>query len=459
MLLRKLSSLLHIARSSGDFQIEISKQATLELLSLFYFSISVGYAIWLIVRGFAEVALLTLIYSALFLVLVPASRKWRFTSDVKSLLFFTAGLPFSVINIFFCGSSYSIQIVLWVVFSVNISFLILSVKKAFIFGCIVTSLLIARQYMTYYGYFGSIYLLPKQLVEYPDFVDILVPALFNLAATSTFYILYQNSLQAILTSSGQINQANLKLTETLVSLDSARRRAEESDKLKSLFLANISHELKTPLNAIMGFSEILTKPMLDDQKRIQYAAQIQIGSKKLFTMIMDILDYSKIETGSTTLIETQGMVSELIIRVVASARADQKLTGKQVALNSRWLTHEDNQPVIADFFKLNQVLTNLIDNAIKFTSNGEILVSATKNAEMIEFSVSDTGIGIASDRLEKIFEPFMHGDDSIHGLYGGKGLGLTICRGLVTQWGGKIWVESTLNQGTTVRFTLPIKSV
>lgn len=457
-LFRNISQIQPISENPDSSPVEQSKQATLELLAKLYFATGVVYAVWLLFRGFGDVALLTFCYSILFIILVPASRKGHFPGWLKTLLFFLAGLPFATINVFFCGPGYGIQIALWIVFAVNISFVVLPIRQAFVFGSLVTAMLIVKQYMMYSGYEVNLYLLPKQLIERPDFVDILVPAFFNLAATFTFYMLYQNSLNAALTAAKQIKQANLKLTETMVSLDSARKKAEESDRLKTLFLANISHDLKTPLNAIMGFSEILMRPILDDKKRIQYANQILIGSRRLFAMIVDILYYSKMETGSTTLIETPGKVNQLIDRAIAMAYEDDNYKGKQLSLVNKSDVDIQEETITADFLKLNQVLSNLLHNAIKFTARGEIAVRAIKIDAGIEFSVSDTGIGIPADKLEEIFEPFTHSNDLIHDQYGGKGLGLTVCRGLVTQWGGKIWAESTLNQGTTIRFTLPVKT-
>jgi PAS domain S-box-containing protein len=243
----------------------------------------------------------------------------------------------------------------------------------------------------------------------------------------------------------------------VTDLELATQKAVESDRLKSAFLANISHEIRTPMNAIMGFVELLERPNLPEAKRDLFFKLIQARSKDLLGIVNDILDISKIEAGQLSAIPVTGNLKELFDRLQVSFHAETThLNNKPVSVEINLDLLPEQQVIQADFIKLNQVLTNLLTNAAKFTAQGSIQLSGklTASQELL-FTVRDTGMGIPPDQLEIIFKPFRQANDSIHLQFGGSGLGLAICKGLVEAWGGRIWVESELNNGSAFYFTMP----
>lgn len=238
----------------------------------------------------------------------------------------------------------------------------------------------------------------------------------------------------------------------------AKKLAEESSKAKELFLANISHELRTPLNGILGMSRLLKKSSLSSVQR-NYADVLHQTAENLLVIISEILDFTKIEEGKLTLEE----VSFDPIRVADTAVNLQmfKAEEKDVLLRHKHIGGTPLPKVIGDPYRLSQILLNLLNNAIKFTNYGEVLLShrivAEDNDEVeIEFSVKDTGIGIPLGLQNKIFESFTQLD--VDGKKnGGVGLGLTISKNLIEKQGGKIWVESKEDVGSTFYFSIKYK--
>jgi CheY-like chemotaxis protein len=230
--------------------------------------------------------------------------------------------------------------------------------------------------------------------------------------------------------------------------------------LKSMFLANMSHEIRTPMNAIMGFSELLDMPTLPEEKRRQFTKLLRERSADLLTIINDILDISKIETGKLKMIRAEGDVNELMDRVISGLQAETFFLKKKSVTIRKVNSLKGSENVVRlDFGRLQQVLTNLLTNALKFTKEGSIELSCRLAASgLLEFSVRDTGIGIPEDKLSIIFKPFRQANENIHIHYGGSGLGLAICKGLVEMWEGKIWVESVVGEGSTFHFTIPFKT-
>lgn len=264
----------------------------------------------------------------------------------------------------------------------------------------------------------------------------------------------------------ELQQRTKKLEESYAEvqllaqhLADARAKAEESDRLKSLFLANISHEIRTPMNAISGFSELLDRPHLDEQKRREFSRLIRERSIDLLGIINNVLDMSGIEGGHVSLIEVEGNIGELLDRIVTSVKAENRyLRGKDITFRKTNRLTAAEQVVRLDFTRVYQVLYNLMTNAVKFTNSGYIDVEVHKqSANVLQFSVRDTGIGISADKLDYLFKPFRQADESIFKKFGGSGLGLAICKGLVELMGGKIWVESTEGQGTTFHFSISLE--
>jgi len=247
-------------------------------------------------------------------------------------------------------------------------------------------------------------------------------------------------------------------------LHTARTVAEEASRLKSDFLSSTSHELRTPLASTLNYLKLLKEGFYDNEEELKEYIQVAYQSaENLVAIINDVLDIAKIEAGRMNMnLETLHLPTLL--------REEQNLFN----LDSRrkgiaFIVNCEVENVDADKVKLRQILTNLVSNALKFTSQGEIRIQAVRKidsfdpnseAQVVEISVADTGIGIDISKRDLLFEPFVQADGSIKRRYGGTGLGLTICRRLVELMGGRIWIESSgKDQGTKVSFTLPDTNV
>lgn len=238
-----------------------------------------------------------------------------------------------------------------------------------------------------------------------------------------------------------------EIKKTEKELIAARVKAEEADRMKSSFLANMSHEIRTPLNAIVGFSKLIIEAENEYEKR-QYADIVEYNSTILLNLFNDILDLSALEAGSLEFAYHPVKLKDICLQL-------HELYVKSVKPEVRLMLDEvDPQLCIqGDWECISQILVNLITNAIKFTSAGEIHFGFQEKADMVQFYVSDTGKGIPAERVATIFQRFGKIDDFVQGT----GLGLTICRMLVEKMGGRIWVRSKQGKGTVFYFTLPVK--
>jgi PAS domain S-box-containing protein len=238
-------------------------------------------------------------------------------------------------------------------------------------------------------------------------------------------------------------------------LTSAKNKAEESDRLKSAFLANMSHEIRTPMNGIIGFARMLQTKVSSKDKTKKYADIIIQNSKRLMVLVNDILDISKIESGKLNFVFKEIKVNNLISDLTSFFKPSALEKGIKLKQN----INESNNPVIsADDARLRQVLINLINNAIKFTEKGEIEIGYRIKKEEIEFYVKDTGLGIPDKEKENIFKRFRQIEFEYAKIKGGTGLGLSISQKLVEHWGGKLWVVSEENVGSTFYFTVPFSN-
>ena len=250
----------------------------------------------------------------------------------------------------------------------------------------------------------------------------------------------------------------LEITEQkklLNDLIKAREKAEENDRLKSAFLANISHEIRTPMNGILGFSQLLKEPHLTGEEQTEYIDLIYRSGERMLNLINDLIDISRIEAGETMVQITETPVNVLLRDLDAffKPQADSKKLSLQVAIS---LSDRDSI-IVTDAAKLNQILTNLVQNALKFTLKGGIDVGYTRQSDMLEFYVSDSGIGIPGDMLQKVFDRFQQVNNTLTRTQQGSGLGLSISKAYVAMLGGTIKVESVEGKGSKFSFTLPYK--
>ncbi len=240
--------------------------------------------------------------------------------------------------------------------------------------------------------------------------------------------------------------------EKETELKKAKEKAEESDKLKSAFLANMSHEIRTPMNGIIGFADLLNSPDLPEDKQRQFVDIINRSSKQLLSIINDIIDISKIESGQIAINNCKFNLNEALNEIFEFYQPIAILKNIDLTLTSNI---EYQAYIITDDVKLKQILTNLVSNALKFTESGKIEIQYTVNTTNIEFFVKDTGIGIENEYIETIFERFRQVEYSNKRNYGGTGLGLAIAKAYTELLGGTIGVRSKINQGSTFGFSIP----
>jgi PAS domain S-box-containing protein len=255
----------------------------------------------------------------------------------------------------------------------------------------------------------------------------------------------------------EIETQNEEYKQINIELQKAVAKAEENDRLKTAFLQNMNHEIRTPLNAIAGFTQLLSRNDITDDERVSFGSIIENSSAQLVSIINDVLSIASLETKQETLSIEKVNINEILNDLHAIFKPQADIKG--VTLGAHTQLSNEQSEIYTDKTKVTQILTNFLSNALKFTHEGQITFGYQLKDEdkepVLEFFIEDTGIGIDSENIEKIFERFRQADLSISYKYGGTGLGLSISKGLVELLGGTIWVKSEPGKGSTFYFTLP----
>ncbi len=258
-------------------------------------------------------------------------------------------------------------------------------------------------------------------------------------------------------NSDDLNLVNMLASQAAIAIHNASlyELAQEADQMKSAFLASMSHELRTPLNSIIGFTGILLQGLVGtlNDEQIKQLGMVKSSAAHLLELINDILDISKIEADQLKISIAPFKMNELIEKVVQTVSP---LAEKKILPLLVYISPEVGQ-ITSDQRRVEQILINLLNNAIKFTEKGEIRVECKQNDGWVETHVIDTGIGIRREDMQKLFSPFQQLDSGLSRRYEGTGLGLSICKRLLEKLGGTIWVESKWGVGSTFSFTLPIE--
>lgn len=269
--------------------------------------------------------------------------------------------------------------------------------------------------------------------------------------------LSSDSILAIVRDISEKKRIELKLKENNTALVEAKNKAEESDRLKSAFLANMSHEIRTPMNSIIGFANLLRESGIDEEKKEQYTGIIIKRSGDLLRLINDLLDVSSIESGITTIYNSETDLNQLLDKIY-SGIISKPLFGISDELKLICEKAMPGRPMLCltDGLKLQQIFTHLLDNALKFTQKGIVKFGYKEPSDgKLICYVSDTGVGISPEYHSVIFERFRQADIHNAKLHSGTGLGLAISKGYTEMMGGKIWVESNPGEGSTFYFEIP----
>ncbi len=258
----------------------------------------------------------------------------------------------------------------------------------------------------------------------------------------------------------ELEYINKKLEKAIKASNRLAIQAQLANSMKSQFLANMNHEINTPMNGVLGFVYLLKDTNLNEEQR-EYIDEIERSSKNLSRVIRDVLDLSEIETNNVKMESIRFNIHDLLIETVEPYKHQSKEKGLLLELQ---IDHNLPEIIMGDREKIKKILENLISNALKFSCEGKIRVEAilrknTKYHSEILFSVEDRGIGISREMSHRIFKPFTQLEGSFNRKYGGTGLGLTIAKSMVDLMKGKIWVDSEVNKGSTFYVALKVRNL
>lgn len=243
----------------------------------------------------------------------------------------------------------------------------------------------------------------------------------------------------------------MSLNEELII---SRKKAEQSEKLKTSFFANMSHEIRTPMNGILGFSGLLMEPELSNEERLEYSQVIVDSGQRLLHIVNDILDISKLESDTFKINKSDVFVNKLLDNLYSLFGQDAKVLSGAVNFTLQKAVADDCV-LHTDYNRLSQILTNLLSNAMKFTDEGEVKLGYRLAGDALNFYVEDTGIGVPEDMKTIIFEPFRQVEGHLVKEHGGTGLGLSISKKLTELLGGEMTMDSEEGEGASFSFTLP----
>jgi len=242
----------------------------------------------------------------------------------------------------------------------------------------------------------------------------------------------------------------------LVKLRNAEKKAVESDRLKTAFLQNISHEFRTPMNGIIGFAGLLKEDELTPEQKKEYIEIINNSSNRLLNLVNQTLDISLIETGSSFVVKQPVYLNTLMLEIHKNWAP---MIKKEVNFTLSTGLKNPSSCIYTDEYKLKQVLNNLISNAVKFTEAGHIRIGYSLQKNVLEFFIEDTGLGIPSEHHLEIFKPFRKSEPETSRFYEGAGVGLAICKGNIDLLKGKVYLQSAPGTGSKFRFTIPYEPV
>lgn len=293
---------------------------------------------------------------------------------------------------------------------------------------------------------------PNTSILFHNYIDIILTILsIILLLVLSILLLYKQT--ALKRTMGKINQLNNDINERTKNLEKALQKAEESNRLKSLFLSNMSHEIRTPLNSILGFSELLAENHVPVNQKKMYAEQVIHNGQNLLKLIDQIFHLAIFETGKISIKKETFKIKYLFNKL--ENKTQQKIDHSKKLIKLSFNIENEDFEIYTDKLKLKLIINNLLDNALKFTSKGIIDVSCYRTENDYTFQITDSGCGLKEDEYKIIFDPFAQGSETISKIKGGSGLGLSNVKNYIILLGGKVWCTKNNPNGSIFYFTIP----